>query len=174
MNGQSQPLFLPDANVFIAAHRSYYALNLCPGFWDCLIHHFNAGRILSIDRVRDELVGYGDALSDWVRDAAPPELFVPSLGEAVTDAYREVMRWVYANRQFTIQAKNEFSQGADGWLVAYARVHNVILVTLETHHPDARRRVPLPNVCEQYGVPRVNTFEMLNELDVRFDWRSSG
>ena len=166
--------FLVDANVLITAHHGYYALDLCPGFWDCLIHHSNAGRILSIDRVRDELVGYGDALSDWVRDIAPPELFVPSLGEAVTDSYREVMRWVYANNQFSLQAKDEFSRGADGWLVAYARVHNVIIVTLEAHHPDARRRVPLPNVCEQFGVPRVNTFEMLNELGVYFDWRNSG
>ena len=173
MTGQSQPLFVPDANVFIAAHRSYYALNLCPGFWDCLIYHFNAGRILSIDRVRDELVGFGDALSDWVKDA-PPGLFVPTLGEPVTDSYREVMRWVYANQQFTIQAKNEFSRGADGWLVAYARSHNVMLVTLETYHADARRRVPLPNVCEQFDVPRMNTFEMLSGLGVCFDWRPSG
>ena len=170
MTGHPQQLFVPDANVFIAAHRSYYALNLCPGFWDCLIHYFNAGRILSIDRVRDELVGYGDALSDWVQDA-PAELFAPSLGEPVTDAYREVMSWVYANDQFYPQAKNEFSQGADGWLVAYARAYNGILVTLEAHQQNVRRRVPLPNVCDQFGVARVDTFEMLREFGVRFGWR---
>ena len=174
MTGQPQPLYLLDANVYITAHRSYYAFDLCPGFWGCLIHHSNAGRILSIDRVRDELVGYRDALSDWVRDDAPPELFVPSLGEAVTDAYREVISWVYANRQFTIRAKNEFSQGADGWVVAYARAHNAIVVTLETHRPNVQNRVPLPNVCDQFGVDRINTFEMLRALGVRFAWRPAG
>ena len=90
MTGQPRQLFLLDANVFITAHRSYYALNLCPGFWDCLIHYFNAGRILSIDRVWDELVGYGDELSDWVQ-GAPIGWFAPSSEETVTDAYREVM-----------------------------------------------------------------------------------
>ena len=73
-----QQLFLLDANIFITAHRSYYALNLCPGFWDSLIHYFNAEQISSIDRVRDELVGYGDELSDWVKHV-PVEWFVPSL-----------------------------------------------------------------------------------------------
>ena len=81
------------------------------------------------------------------------------------------MSWVYANGQFSRQAKNDFSRGADGWLVAYARVHNGILVTLETYRQDARRRVPLPNVCAHFGVVWMDTFEMLRELDVRFDWR---
>ena len=81
------------------------------------------------------------------------------------------MSWVYANVQFYRQAKDEFSRGADGWLVAYARAHDCTLVTLETYQQNARRRVPLPNVCDQFGVARMNTFEMLGELGVHFDWR---
>ena len=171
MTGQHPQLFALDANVFITAHRIYYAFDLCPGFWDCLIHYFNAGRILSIDRVRSELLEQDDALSRWVDADCPTAMFVTSLESGVTDAYREVMGWVYANNQFYAQAKNEFSRGADGWVVAYARAHNAIVVTLETYQPDVRRRVPLPNVCEQFGVPCVDTFEMLRELGVRFDWR---
>ena len=170
MTGQPQPLYLLDANVFITAHRSYYAFDLCPGFWDCLVHYFDAGRILSIERVRNELIGYQDELSNWAQ-RAPTNFFVPSLGETVTDAYREVMRWVYANDQFAIQAKNEFSEGADGWLVAYVRAHDVILVTLEKYAPGARRKVPLPNVCRQFGISYVDTFEMLGDLGVCFDLR---
>ena len=169
MTGQPQPLYLLDANVYITAHRSYYALEVCPGFWDCLIHHFNAGRLLSIDRVHAELVSQDDALSRWV-EKAPAELFVSSMEEQVTDAYREVMRWVYGNPQFFQNAKDEFSRGADGWLVAYARVHNATLVTLERYAAEARNKVPLPNVCEQFGVLRKDTFEMLSELGVHFGW----
>lgn len=173
MTGQPKPLYLLDANIFITAHHSYYALNMCPGFWNCLIHYYNSGRILSIDRVRDELVGYGDELSGWVQNA-PLGLFVPSLQEPVTNSYREVMSWVYANDQFSLQAKDEFSRGADGWVVAYARAHSAIVVTLEAYQQNVRRRVPIPNVCDQFDVPRMNTFEMLRELGVRFDWRPSG
>ena len=169
MSSQLQRLFVLDANVFITAHRSYYPLNLFPGFWHCLIHHFHNGRILSIDRVRGELVGYGDEISDWVQDA-PAEMFVPSSEKPVNDAYQEAMSWVNGNAQFYTQAKYEFSQGADGWLVAYAMEHNAILVTLETFQQNVKRRVPIPNVCEQFDVDRMDTFEMLCELGVRFDW----
>ena len=174
MTGQPQQLYLLDANVYITAHRIYYAFDLCPGFWDCLIYYFNAGRILSIDRVRSELLEQDDALSRWMDADCPTGMFVTSLESAVTDAYREVMRWVYANNQFYTQAKNEFSRGADGWVAAYARAHNAIVVTLETYRPNVQSRVPLPNVCDQFGVPCVDTFEMLRELGVRFDWHPPG
>ena len=173
MTGDPLPMLVLDANVYISAHRNYYGLHLCPGFWSCLIHFCHEGRILSIDRVRDELVDHEDPLSQWVKNA-PIELFTSSLEDAVTVSYREVMAWVYANTQFSLQAKNEFSRGADGWLVAYARAHDAILVTLERYAAEAKRRVPLPNVCEQFGVLRMDTFEMLSELGVRFDWHPSG
>ena len=60
---------------------------------------------------------------------------------------------------------------ADGWLAAYARVYNAVVVTQEVFNADVRKRVPLPNVCRQFGVDCRDTFEMLRELEVRFDWR---
>ena len=57
-----------DANVFIQAHRNYYALDLCPGFWDALGHYHDNSRLVSIDRVRDEIMS-GDALAEWVSAA---------------------------------------------------------------------------------------------------------
>ena len=75
MNGNSPPVFIADANLFIEAHRRYYGLDICPGFWECLVHYSGQHRLLSIDRVRTELVSYGDELSDWVKDA-PDDLFV--------------------------------------------------------------------------------------------------
>ena len=101
-------------------------------------------------------------------------MFAPSSEATVIGAYQEVISWVNGSAQFSNQAKYEFSQGADGWLVAYAMSHNVILVTLETFQPNVKRRVPLPNVCDQFGVARMDTFEMLCELGVRFDWHPSG
>ena len=35
--------YLLDANVFISAHRLYYGMNLCPGFWDALTALHDAG-----------------------------------------------------------------------------------------------------------------------------------
>ena len=47
--------YILDANIFIEAKRRYYAFNLCPGFWDSLLHHNSTGNLESIDRVGKEL-----------------------------------------------------------------------------------------------------------------------
>ena len=58
---------------------------------------------------------------------------------------------------------------ADGWLPAYALAHsNHVVVTLEELSLDAKKQVPLPNVCKQFGVPWINTFAMLRELQAMF------
>ena len=56
---------------------------------------------------------------------------------------------------------------------AYAKVHDAIVVTHEVFNADVRKRVPLPNVCRQFGLGYRDTFEMLRKMDVRFDWRCS-
>ena len=164
-------VFALDANVFIEAHRRYYGLDLCPGFWDCLGHYGERQRLSSIDRVRGELLQGDDALSKWVKKA-PQALFVSSAGPDVVAAFREMMGWVARNAQFRPEAKAEFAAAADGWLAAYARVHGAVLVTHEQHIPDVKRRVPLGNVCHRFDVPTRDTFSMLRELEVRFDWAS--
>ena len=165
-------MFLLDANVFIEAHRRYYALDLCPGFWECLSYHARQRRLSSIDRVQAEIRG-GDALSRWVR-GAPDELFVSSADPAVASTFKVMMTWVHRNPQFWLQAKSEFAVAADGWLAAYAKVHGAVVVTHEAASLNVKRRVPLPNVCDQFGVVTRDTFTMLRELEVRFDWRRAG
>lgn len=169
MNNDSQPTFLSDANVFIEAYQRYYSFDICPGFWECLIHFCHQRRLYSIDRVQIELVGRGDMLSNWAQNA-PDNMFVSSLSGAVTEQYRKIMTQVYANPQYDNAAKDNFARGADGWLVAYAEVHGAILVTHEAHRPGAKARVPLPNVCRQFGVQYQNTFEMLRDLGGSFGW----
>ena len=179
MTSQAKLLFVLDANVFIGAHRSYYPIDLCPGFWDSLIRHFRAGSLLSIDKVRDELLDVSkredeepDGLYYWTKDS-PRDLFVSSGEQAVVDIYKDVIAWVYSSPQFYRGAKDEFARKADGWLVAYTQVHDVILVTQEVWKPDIKKRVPIPNVCEHFNVDYVNTFEMLRQLGVRFELASS-
>jgi len=123
---------------------------------------------MSIDRVRAEIAD-GDALFAWVKQA-PGSLFVSSGELPVVEVFREMMIWVQANEQFLPGAKAEFARGADGWLAAYAKVHGLVLVTHEAYSAGARRTVPLPNVCRQFGVSYQDTFKMLRGLEARFGW----
>ena len=161
--------FLLDANIFIEAHRRYYGLDLCPGFWQALHHFASRGRLLSIDRVNRELEGGGDTLWHWAKNS-PSELFASSAETEIVEAYSEIMTWVDEHPQFFAEAKSKFASEADGWVAAYARVHGATIVTHERHDPNVKKRVPLGNVCHEFNLSVKDTFEMLRELQVRFGW----
>lgn len=163
MNGIGYVL---DANVFIEAARRYYAFDLVPAFWDALIHHARNGRVLSIDRVKEELKRGHDDLAEWAKtDFAG--WFVSTAEEAVIDCYRSVMAWVQNQNQLSDPAKADFASGAYGWPIAFARTHGYVVVTQEQLDGRARRKVPIPNVCLVFNVKCVDTFSMLRELGVR-------
>ena len=160
--------YVLDADVFIEAARRYYAFDLAPKFWESLVHHAANGRIQSIDRVKKELERGKDKLATWATSQFSDE-FASTDEEDVTESYTEVMGWVQAQDQFSDAAKADFASGADGWLVAYPKSKRHIVVTHEVLNPSIKRKVPIPNVCEAFGVSYVDTFAMLRELGVRFE-----
>ena len=167
---QDKPVFLLDANVFMQAARQYYAFDVAPGFWDGLIHHATQGDLLSIDKVKHELMRGNDALADWARDDFS-NAFVTTARDDVAALYKEVMECVAGNVRYFDAVKAEFADGADGWLVAYARAEKTtLLVTQEQLRPDIKRRVPITNVCQYFKMEWIDTFEMLRRLGVSLGW----
>jgi hypothetical protein len=162
--------FALDSNVFIQAKNSYYAFALCPGFWDSLVAHHEAGNVCSIDHVKNELLLGNDELADWSQKVMPASFFHSTQDSAVVAVYRSIMSWVQKNSQFFDLAKADFAASADGWLIAYARVKRCFVVTHEELALEAKKKVPIPNVCREFGVRYKNTFEMLKTLDVHFNW----
>jgi hypothetical protein len=65
----TQPPFLLDSDVFIAAKNTYYAFDICPGFWKGILHTHERGRVQSIDRIRAELLSGSkeEDLVKWVQ-----------------------------------------------------------------------------------------------------------
>ncbi len=168
--------YVLDTDVFIAAKNSYYAFAICPGFWASLIHHHGEGNVCSIDRVKGELLAgrKTEDLVQWVKNKLPDSFFLGTDEEAVTSAYAEIMLWVQRNPQYFDYAKAKFASEADGWLVAYAMVHGSIVVTNEQPRPESRNRILLPDVCNQFKVTPKDTFVLLKELSIRFEWVGSG
>ena len=156
--------FVLDANVFITARQTYYSFEICPGFWLALRRQHDVNRVYSIDKIRAELVVGNDQISQWVKESVPRTFFKGTTDKQVTDAFRDMANWVQAEPQFTNEAKAEFASVADGWVVAYAKANGLVVVTHEEYAPDARKKVPIPNVCLKFGVDYCNTFEMLADL----------
>ena len=166
MSGSKQ--YVLDANPFIEAKNRYYGFSLCPGFWKALVAQHNNDRVVSIDRVFDELVEEGDELSKWAEEVVPDSFFKKTQDQAVIDMFQKMVMWVNAQPQFTSAAKIEFASVADGWVMAYAKVNDLVVVTHEEFAPLVQKKVPMPNVCLEFEIEYVNTFEMLKELHVKF------
>jgi hypothetical protein len=163
--------YIIDSNVFMTAHRDYYAPDVCPGFWDCLLYHHTSSRVCTIDRIKKELINKTDWLADWAKNKAPAALFHNSGTADVVHWYTEMVGWVQAQSQYFTSAKYEFANKADSWLIAYAKANDMILVTHEVLSPGINRKVPIPNVCKPFDVQYVNTFAMLRDLSVSFGWK---
>ena len=160
--------YILDANIFIEAKRRYYAFNLCPGFWDSLLHHNSMGNLESIDRVKKEL-SEGDDLDAWKKQASG--LFVSTDSKVVLMAYSNIIQWVQSQERFNNAAKSEFSRSVDAWVIAYAKANNALVVTHEVSAPKSQKDVKIPDVCKHFNVECTNTFEMLQKLGIVFHWR---
>lgn len=159
--------YLLDANTLIEAKNRYYQMSICPGYWDWLRKANLAGDVVSIRSVRDELKRGNDALAEWAKDHA--SLFLEESDQATQAAFAEVAQHVASNTsQMKAGALDEFLSGADPWLIAKAMTMNATVVTHEQLNLAARRKFLIPNVCQHFGVPFVDTFEMLNTLEARF------
>ena len=167
----TNPSFVLDSDVFIAAKNAYYSFDICPGFWKAIVQAHKSGRVQSIDRIKSELLsGHKEEdLVQWVKKDVPTAFFYDSSSNEVSSAYAEIMLWVQRSAQYFDRAKAKFATEADGWLVAYSMVHRTVVVTNEQPRPDSRNRVLLPDVCVQFKVHYQDTFSMLRELAVRFD-----
>jgi hypothetical protein len=164
--------YVVDADVFITAKNSYYAFDICPGFWKGLIRRHLDGRVLSIDRVRSELLQGRETedLVQWVK-RDPPASFFHGVDEgSIASKYTEIMVWAQRSTRFVDAARAKFATGADGWLVAFAAVQGAIVVTNEQPAPDSKRDIKLPDVCQQFGVTYCNAFSMLRDLKAHFEW----
>lgn len=113
-----------------------------------------------------------DALWEWVQTNVPKEFFLPSSRPEIVAEYRKLIDWVQAEAQYIEHAKTEFASAADGWLVAYSRATGATVVSQETVARDAKKRIPIPNICEAFEVEYMDTFEMLHALNASYSWEA--
>lgn len=168
MSDPQQSQYVLDSNVFMEAARRYYAFDIAPAFWHGLVAHAGNGRVCSIDRVKDEIDRGNDELKEWANSDFH-SWFATTDQADVISAYGRIMVFVNGQDQYTDAAKADFSRvdNADAWIVAYALAKGHCVVTHEQFDPNARAKVPMPNVCRPLSVPWTDTFQMLRDLGIR-------
>jgi Domain of unknown function (DUF4411) len=159
-------MYLLDANAFMEASRLYYASDIVPGFWTWLGDSSLVGDVASIDAVRVEITaGHGD-LVDWAR-SRPDSFWLPDT-EDVLESMRRLAAWATAPaRQYRQEAIDEFLYSADIKLIAHALAVGATLVTREQPAPDSKRKIKIPDVCNDFGVSWTEPFTVYRALGMR-------
>lgn len=150
-------MYVLDANIFIQSNQAHYGLDFVPAFWDWLDQSYDAGLLVSINPVKDEVAAIKDELSQWAKQR--PGLFVP-IDATCGPHLKALADWAAAGH-FTQAAVTGFLAAADYQLVAYARAHDLTVVTMEKSEPNRKNKVKIPEACHAHGVTWVTPFSML-------------
>jgi uncharacterized protein DUF4411 len=144
-----------DTSSFIECWAGRYRRTIFAGLWDRIEDVVQSGDIWTPEEVLNETKRKDDGLHDWMKDNR--EMLVVPLTEKVMDTTREVLD---AFPRLTGQARGR--NQADPFVVALARVEELIVVTEEGKQSTERRpRIPL--VCEHFDVPCTNMLEFIEE-----------
>ena len=154
--------YLLDTNVFIEAKNLYYGYSICPGFWHWLDLAHEQGKILSIKRVRDELMGREDWLTEWCRSRS--KMFL-NPDDQKTYARLELLA-TWATGSYSDAACAKFLGCADFVLVGYADAYSHTVVTTEI--ASNGYQIKIPNACKAMDVPCVSPFQMLAKEKTKF------
>jgi predicted nucleic acid-binding protein len=155
--------YVLDANVFIQAKNLQYGFDFCPAFWDWLDEHAAVERVVSIEKVLDELKAGGDDLSAWAI-ARRPMFKQPDA--PVVASLQAVSNWA-ASAHYDPAAVSTFFQDADFYLVAHAQAHGLTVVTHEVP-ANSVKKLKIPNACIALGIKCMTPYEMLRVERARF------
>ncbi|MCK4516821.1 MAG: DUF4411 family protein, partial [Spirochaetaceae bacterium] len=142
-----------------------YGFDIVPRFWSWLDEMVSAGSVYSVLAVYDELAAGNDDVSVWVKTRKNSGLFVDPDGD-VQKFLGSIADFVVDN--YETQQTQVFLGGADPWVVAQAYVDKSTVVTHETLVGVNSKKVKIPNICSEYGVPFVNTYQMMRTLGASF------
>lgn len=165
-------LYLIDANVIITAKDSYYAIDQVPEFWSWTIHQAKSGNIKIPFEILDEISPGNDEkhpFYEWRKEKAHVEALQLD-GEVDEVILQRVIDEGYAPDLTDDQL---LSIGKDPFIIGYALMKKErTVVTTEISAPaKTRQNRKIPDVCAQFGVRCINTFQMTRELGFSTQWK---
>lgn len=163
------PDYVLDSNTLIESARRFYPFDMAMKFWDFLVLQGQNKVLCSIDKVQDEILRGDDELKDWSQHDFH-EFFCPTAEEVIVSSYAKIVKHVQAHPQYNQRAKDEFmrADNADAWVLAYAKAHDLTIVSHEKYDAQIRKRVLIPNVCAELAIAYCDLFDMLRKLAFKF------
>lgn len=148
--------YVIDTGIWIDLHK-YYPQDLFPDIWDELNQLFTEGRLWSPAEVRRELMQGWDDLAKRV-DQEFPGIFVPD---------DNIFLQMVANVRLacpTLQNPQSTNNIADLHIVAFASIHEGIVICNELAAKPSSTRMKVPDACKLFSIPcLIFTTEFIRE-----------
>lgn len=161
------PVYIIDTSSLTQAYRTYYSFDITPSFWAFLKQEFSTGRLISNDKVYDEIMWGSDDLATWLKSEISKTSFIDTKNEAaILTHYAAIMNWSSAHVSYNQNAKNQFADfdNADPWTIACALDKKLTVVSQEVSAPLAQRAIKIPDVCNSFNIRHIDTFGFLREV----------
>jgi len=138
--------YIVDTNVYIRrSPQEEYEEEAFPIHWKNFDRLFKEGVIVSIDKVKEELNNKGDAFFlEWTKENE--DNFYPNF-DSETTPYLRKLSTIFPGWY------NQNKEKADYFLIAFAKVKELTLVTQEKMNIDAdkEKNYRIPTVCHKIG-----------------------
>lgn len=157
--------YLLDANTYIQAKNQYYGMDICPAYWEWLDQQCDAGIVGSVNMIGRELKDGNDEFAQWAKDRS--QHFIENDDQATQAEFMNILQFVMAG-DYNQKNRDDFLAKADPWIIAKAKTIGATVVTHEALLAPQTKKVKVPNICNQLGVPCIDTFSFLRKLKAKF------
>lgn len=154
-----------DSNTYIQAKNQYYGMDICPAYWEWLDQQFDQGELGSIYMIGQELKAGNDELAEWAKDR--PDHFVTNDDDATQQVFVQIATAVMSG-DYNAGNRDSFLANADPWIIAKAKTIGATVVSHESHLIQNTKKVKVPNICHEFHVPCISTFQLLRDLQAKF------
>jgi hypothetical protein len=164
------PQFWFDTDSFVNPSRGPYRFGTVPTFWEWLEQKGKEKVIASPEFVLvRELTGNdpqkADDLEVWAKKQQGTLFWSPT--EEVQQVYKQVAQSVINEPRYAGQYIAEFLDGADPWVISYAKALGGRVVTFEKSEP-LSTKPKIPDVADKFNVKCIILWDVLTELKAKF------
>ncbi len=143
-----------DTSAIVNTWRRYYPPDIFPTLWQNLHDLIDSGAAVATQAALWELEQKDDEIYEWAK--LHSGMFVP-IDEMIQSHVRDVMS------QFPRLVDNRSNRsGADPFVIALARLHDLTVVTYEERTSSARRP-KIPDVCDEMNLKCINIVQLIRD-----------
>lgn len=156
MTSKSKPQFCIDTSAFSKSWHRHYEPDHFPSLWVEFDKSISSGLFVIPETVYDELLFQKDALSNWIK-ARKSKLIIPTDGAFLAEVAR------ISNLYPKLCQHTKDKEVADPYVVALAKIHNLIVVTEE-----GGKKFKIPDVCLREAITCQPFATTIRQLGWRF------